>query len=95
MFALPIHAVTRVLVIAGMVLVGLSAVALLVHELTGSSQIAGLPYLQMLRVDRETNNLPAWYSSGLLFLCGCSLACVAMIQRAGLRQLTASSWSWS
>ncbi|MFP6763792.1 MAG: hypothetical protein VB858_09240 [Planctomycetaceae bacterium] len=29
------------------------------------------------------NSIPSWYSSGLLFLCGLALACVALYSRAG------------
>ena len=92
MFTLPIGKATRVLIIGGLALVGLSAVALGINEMSGATRIAELPYLQLLRVDREANNLPAWYSSGLLLLCATSLACVAAIQRAGRGPLSRQWW---
>lgn len=86
MFTLPIRKITTILIAVALVLVVMSAVAIYARDVLGIMRIAGVGYLQVLRIDREVSNLPVWYSSSLLLLGALSVAALgARMQQRRLR----------
>jgi hypothetical protein len=76
MFVLPTGKTTTILIGGAILLVVVSAAAIYARDVLGITHIAGVGYLQVLRIDREVSNLPVWYSSSLLLLGALSLAAV-------------------
>lgn len=76
MFTLPVHKITRILIGTALVLVTVSAIAVYARDELGITRVAGVAYPQILRIDRELNNLPTWYSASLLLVCALSIAAV-------------------
>jgi hypothetical protein len=54
----------------------ISAIATYARTELGIVHIAGVTYLQVLRIDREINNLPTWYSTAQLLVCALSIAAI-------------------
>jgi len=85
-FILPVHRTATWLLLAAVGLVAVSAVAIYARDELGITRVAGVTYLQILRIDREVNNLPSWYSSSLLLIGGLSIAAIgARVPVRGLR----------
>lgn len=88
---LPIRRITAVLIGTALVQVAVSAVATYARNELGITHIFGVTYLQVVRIDREVNNLPTWYSSSQLLLCALSVAAIGA--RTQRRRLAIRWWT--
>lgn len=91
MFTVPVRKTTTILITAALVMVPVSAIAIYARQELGITRVAGVAYLQILRIDREVNNLPSWYSSSLLLLCSLSIAAIGA--RMHQRRLRLRWWT--
>ena len=91
MLTFDIRKTTIVLLGVAALLVLVSAVATYARTELGIVRIAGVTYLQVLRIDRELNNLPTWYSAAQLLAVALSLAAIG--GRAAQRHLRFRWWA--
>ncbi|HSK95776.1 MAG TPA: hypothetical protein VK891_04085, partial [Euzebyales bacterium] len=91
MLIFDIRKTTMALIGLAVLLVVVSAVATYARIELGIVRIAGVTYLQVLRIDREVNNLPTWYSAAQLLAVALSLAAIG--GRASQRRLRLRWWA--